>query len=135
MTIPRTAYVPVQPEAIDLDMVRPSVEDIAVLLRTRTINDGDVEQDTFTEDTRPTASEVEIAIDGAVDEVLSQIPDTVFPKFYPQIKRVIRLATAIEIEASFFREQTAQGPIGVFQRQFDQAMSRLPGLLRSGIVQ
>lgn len=93
------------PPAIDREAVRPSVDEVAILLRTRTVTEGGHELDTFTEDTRPTAVEVERVVDHVVDEVLGQLPDRVDVGWYPPISRVIALRAAAVIEVSFFREQ------------------------------
>jgi hypothetical protein len=96
------------------DPRRPSVDDVALLLRTRTVgagpggsliggDTGPVELTTFTAETRPTATEVEAMIDVASDEVLAQLPAEIASSFHA-IRRSIALRAAVLIEASFFRE-------------------------------
>ena len=51
------------------DPVRPTLEQVGVLMLARTRDSEGVEQGTFTKDTSPTASQAERLIDMAVDEV------------------------------------------------------------------
>src|SRR4051794_36096209 len=95
---------------IETDEVRPSVEDVALLERTRTTGDVGLGGDegtggTFTETTNPTASDVEHLIDLAMQYILPRIdPVYAVSPYYPVIKLGIAIQAAIFIETSFFRE-------------------------------
>lgn len=94
----------------DYELVRPSVEDVAILERTRTTSDnvglgGDESTlGTFTATTRPTNTEVEELIDTALDIIVPQLGDAVASRHYGAIKRTVAVQTAQLIESSFFRE-------------------------------
>jgi hypothetical protein len=113
MTIP-----PVEPPPVDRQAVLPSVDDVALLLRTRTVgyvpgsgglgaDTGSSDVGSFTDTTRPTATEVEAVIEAAADEVLGQLPAAIDVRLYPAISRTIAVRAATIIEVSFFRETAA----------------------------
>jgi hypothetical protein len=102
-------------EVLLADAERPSVADVSLLLRTRTVgpSSGGLGGDTapgdltiFTDSTRPTAVEVEALIGtshGAVTAMLRKpIPDTEIDS----IRHAVALYAAILIETSFFRENS-----------------------------
>jgi hypothetical protein len=87
----------------------PSVSDVALLLRTRTIGAGGGDLDTFTADTHPNAAAVEALIDEALGAVLAQLPDHMDPAFYPAVQRLVALRAAASVEISFYREAESAG--------------------------
>ena len=98
-------FAPVDPAA-----VRPSVDDVALLERSRTVSWVTGEDvGAFTSETRPSSTEVGRLIDEAMDTVLGRLPATLDPALYPAIRRQVAVRTAVMIEFSFFREQFAQG--------------------------
>lgn len=113
MTIP-----PVEPPPVDRQAVLPSVDDVALLLRTRTVgyvpgsgglggDTGPSDVTTFDDTTRPTAAEAQQVIEHAADEVLGQLAPAVDVRLYPAISRTIAVRAAAIIEQSFFRETAA----------------------------
>jgi hypothetical protein len=99
------------------DEVRPTVDDVAALERTRTtgaveLGGDEGSEGTFTATTRPTATEVENLIDMATDMILGWTVSPVDLIRYPVIRRAITIQTAVLIEASYFRE-TARPETGV----------------------
>lgn len=95
------------------DTRRPTVEDVAILLRTRTVkgvatglgaDSGSGDFTTFDSTTRPTAVEVELLISHAAEEVAAALPDIVEHQFWLAIRRTVALRAASLIEQSFFRE-------------------------------
>lgn len=99
------------PPTIDAAAVRPTTDDVAELERTRTFRDDGTEGGTFDDQTRPTAAEVEALIDEALDVVLGQLPDHADARWHAPIRRLVALRAALDVEASYFREQqTADAP-------------------------
>jgi hypothetical protein len=97
---------------VDVEDVRPTVEEVAQLERTRTFDDAGNEFSTFTRDTRPTAPEVEDIIDHSVEVVLGGLPGAFNPVFYDATRRLIARHAAMVIEGSFFKEQQQlAGPV------------------------
>jgi hypothetical protein len=99
------------------DEVRPTVDDVAALERTRTtgaveLGGDEGSEGTFTATTRPTATEVENLIDMATDMIFGWTVPPVDPIRYPVIRRAITIQAAVLIEASYFRE-TARPETGV----------------------
>lgn len=110
---------PGSPPEIDYDQVRPTVQEVAALERTRTVDNFGNEYDTFMDDppTRPSASEVQKCIDTTAAEVLGVLPTHADLRFWAPIRQVIAVRASERIECSWFREQA-------------QAEPQSPGLLR-----
>ena len=67
------------------------------------------EYSTFTDQTRPSAAEVDKLIDLASEEVLGQLPDEIDPEFFGAVSRLITIRAAVLIGLSFFRNQVVAG--------------------------
>jgi hypothetical protein len=118
----------------------PSVDDVALLLRTRTVgyqpgggglgaDSGSADVGTFTDSTRPTATEVEAVIAQAADELLGLLPASADERYLPAIERAIGLRAAVIIEASFFRETSAAGDLA---SSYTAALAGLQAALPGG---
>jgi hypothetical protein len=91
------------PEATDL---RPSVDDVAGLLRARTKDTEGREVGTFNDETRPTAEQVETHIDAAMGLVgvrFPTLPDV--PEYQQAFSSLVAYRAAMRIEKSYFPEQ------------------------------
>lgn len=126
---------------------RPSVQEVASILRARTKTTGGRELGTFSNATRPTSDDVENLIDDAVDEVLGKVQpiDNTLPAWQQpgdaynspgspyerRIRRAVRLYAAILIELSYFPEQVRsnQSPVSTLQQLYD---SRIRALIAEG---
>lgn len=113
----------VQWPELDVNAITPSVDDVAALERTRTVDEGGNEQGTFTPDTRPTDSEVQALIDEAIPQVLAQLRPTFPESYYGQVTHSIALYTAILIEGSFFREQLNEGSVALWRNLFTTTLA------------
>jgi len=102
MSEPTSRLAPIDPATM-----RPSVDDVARLLRARTKDDAGHEVGTFTADTRPTDTQVEGHIDSAVALVGTHLPPigTVDQAYAPAIAALIAYRAALQIEKSYFPEQ------------------------------
>jgi hypothetical protein len=116
----------------DLPDWAPTVDDIALLLRTRTISSvatglgadtGSAEATTFNSTTRPTAAEVERVIYSAARFVLGQLPDEIPDRFNGRLSHVVALYSAVLVEISFFREQ--QDGTSTYLDLFNAALASL----------
>jgi hypothetical protein len=85
--------------------VRPSVEDVAQLLRARTKDAEGREVGTFTDETRPTAEQVEDQITTALGLVAVRLPGTWSEGFNGAISALVAYRAALRIEKSYFPEQ------------------------------
>lgn len=122
---------------------RPSVTEVAALLRARTKLPGGREAGTFNTQTRPTGAEVEAIIDDSSDEVFGKVQaiDPTLPTgsaynapgsdYERRIRRAIGLYAAILIEASYYPEQVKndQSPVKTYQELYD---SRIRALISEG---
>lgn len=99
----------------DRALVRPTSDDVAQLLRTRTIEAGGVEAGRFTDSTRPPVDDVDDVIDQSVDDVLALLRDDFDPKHYPQVKRAITLHAAVMLETSFYRENADDRAVALWR--------------------
>jgi hypothetical protein len=88
---------------------RPSVEEVAVLIRARTKDSQGNEVGTFDDDTRPTSDEVEEQIDAAYSLVGCRFPDPGgdnFPeRMVPAFQALVAYRAAMRVEKSYFPEQ------------------------------
>lgn len=100
---------------VDRAQVTPTVDQVAITARTRTIDGDGVEQTTFTDTTRPTATECSFLVQQAVETVLSEMPDHLPVAVYPRLLQAIIFEAATLIELSFYREQYNQGSAKGFQ--------------------
>ena len=107
----------------DCDEVRPTVEEVAALLRTRTFTDGVGELRTFTDKTRPTDEEVDELIDQAVPVVLSQFRPTFPETLYDEVRHAIALYVAVLVEASYFREQLTESQVALYRDLYGLAIT------------
>lgn len=89
------------------DPARPTVDDVALLLRARTKDSNGNEVGTFDDDTRPTADQVEEQIDVAVALVGMRLPptDKLPVALQPAIAALVAYRAALRIEKSYFPEQ------------------------------
>lgn len=122
--------------------IRPTVTDVANLLRARTQAKGGRETGTFSANTRPTADEVDGMIDEALNDVLGKVHtteqmtamgvDAVEVEAYEQrIRGAVKLYAAVLIETSYFPEQirTGQSAADVYKALYE---SRIKALIAEG---
>jgi hypothetical protein len=128
---------PVEPPLIERADVLPTVADVALLLRSRTVgylpqssglggDTGPGDWTTFDDTTRPTATEVEQVVEVACDEVLGQLPAAVDVRLWPTVKRAIAVRAAAIIEQSFFRE-TATDLSAAYATSMSALQTAVPG--------
>lgn len=108
-----------------VDALRPTVQEVALLERTRTAGGGGGDEITFTDSTRPTASEVDALIDQALQAILIELPEGFGPEFYDRARHMVALYTAILIEGSYFREQLDQGSVALWRDLLNTGMANL----------
>jgi hypothetical protein len=108
-----------------LDLIRPTVQMVADLLRTRTVSEGGNSEDIFNDSTYPTADQVERLIDQATNAIFTQLPNSVAEPWTPAGQHLAALYAAILIEASYFREQLTDDQIQLYR---DLLISGIRGL-------
>lgn len=82
----------------------PGLEDIAAILQTRLRGfNGNVA--TFTDDTAPTAAQVQSIIDGAVGKLEAKFGADVLTELVASAKEVAKYRSAMLVEISFFADQ------------------------------
>jgi hypothetical protein len=86
---------------------RPTVEEVALLIRSRTKDSLGNEIGTFDDETRPTADQVEEQIDAAAALVGMRLPpmDELADELLPAVAHVVAYRAALRIEKSYFPEQ------------------------------
>lgn len=87
------------------DPLRPSVDDVAVLLRARTKDSEGREVGTFNDDTRPNGDQVEVHIDNAVVLLRSRLPYSLPDAYVGTVKALTAYRAALQIEKSYYPEQ------------------------------
>jgi hypothetical protein len=117
---------------VDRLRVAPSVEEVALLERTRTVDQSGEEQGTFTTATRPTLAEVNKLIAQALELTLSDLPDYLPESIYPRIQQAVALRAAVLVEISFYREQYNQGSARAYDTMYDKLIASIELLGGSG---
>jgi hypothetical protein len=110
---------------VDVEQITPTVDEVARLERTRTVDSAGNEYDTFNDQTRPTAQEVEGIIGDSVDSVLATLPPAFDPARYGQCRRVVALLAAMTIEGSYFKEQSLPNMPVRWQPEYTAERERL----------
>jgi hypothetical protein len=87
------------------DPLRPSVDQVASLIRARTKDAEGREVGTFNAETRPTDVQVEDHISAAVALLAPRWPTDLNDSFYPAIQSLTAYRAAMQIEKSYFPEQ------------------------------
>jgi hypothetical protein len=110
---------------------RPTVADIAVLLRART-NSAGSEVGTFNDSTRPTGSQVEQLVTMAVEDVASRIDVPIPARYVDRARRLAALQTATLVEASYFPNEleTDSSAFRQYQAMFLTGVEALRKALR-----
>lgn len=107
---------------------KPSVAEVAALIRARTKIPGGGEAGTFNENTRPTATEVEAIIDQAVDHVAAAIGgEPCNAQLVQSSTAAASLLAAVIIETSYWPEQAeSRGSAAArLEKLFDTRMKAL----------
>lgn len=112
---------------------RPTVPDVAALVRARTKIKGGGEMGTFTATTRPTAEQVDELIDDAMDDVFGKIQPVTEPgsEYERRARGAVKLYAAHLIELSYFPESVNSGksPADNFLKLYE---SRIRALIAEG---
>lgn len=115
----------------------PTVADVGALLRSRTKDTNGNELGTFTADTRPTDGQVTAIIATVAGDVETLAADAALPEtplvLYGSAKQLAVLATAMQVELSYFPEQVAQGrsPYDQLKALYDDRLDRYTKALAS----
>jgi hypothetical protein len=122
---------------IDPALVRPSIDDVALLEQSRTVAIDGTRYDTFNDQTVVTADEVSMFIITAQSLILAQLRKDVDTRHYPQIKQAIALLAAILLEGSKFRNQNEQGSgaTGIWRSLLTQVMTGLQTQIATDLEQ
>jgi len=116
--------------------ITPTVDEVALLLRTRTVGSsqtgglgsdtGPSELTTFDDTTRPTDTEVQAvvqtalgAVNGRLGVPLTQVAD----ELAPALRYAVTLQTAILIEVSFFRESANEALLNLWGDWLTEAVN------------
>jgi hypothetical protein len=117
-------------------VTRPTVEQVATLIRARTKDSNGIEVGTFDGDTRPTADQVEKTIDASVALVGMQLPDAaaIPVELASAVAAVIALDAACRVEKSFWPEQvqTERSPYALLKTEYDEALAALLDTIEAG---
>jgi hypothetical protein len=119
-------------------VTRPTVEQVATLIRARTKDSNGLEVGTFDGDTRPTADQVEKLIDASVALVGMQLPAAAaLPvELGPAVAAVVALDAACRVEKSFWPEQvqSERSPYALLKVEYDEALAALKDAVEAGGV-
>ena len=91
------------------DQYRPSPEDVGAITLNRTVDKVGVQTGTFTADTRPTDSQVEILIDKAMEDVGCAIGYDIPEGLWDRARHVVSVRTAMLIELTLYAHEIRSG--------------------------
>jgi len=115
-----------------VDPARPTVDQVALILRARTKDAQGNEVGTFDSDTRPTDLEVEAQIDAAMGLVGVRFPssDRLSAEQVVALQALVAYRAAMRVEKSYFPEQvqTDRSPYAQIREEY---LEDLQGLLES----
>jgi len=110
---------------------RPTIDQVAVLIRQRTKDSSGNTVGTFDDDTEPTAEQVDTIIDGAYDVIAMRLPAVErlapFPSLIAGMTQVVALEAACRIEKAYWPEQvrTDRSNYSVLKVELDEALAGL----------
>lgn len=87
--------------------ITPTVDQVGTVLRARTVDSNGAELGTFTDDTRPTGSEVTAYIADAVAELTVSLPDTLTETQEAFAKRLAAIRAAMFVEIALHPDSDA----------------------------
>jgi hypothetical protein len=111
---------------------KPSVLDVALLLRTRTVkgsmaglgaDSGPADFTTFDSGTRPSAAEVSQLIDTAYDAMYGRLTLALTSSHFEAFSHVVAMYTAILVEVSFFRESANRELLELWRETIDDMLA------------
>jgi hypothetical protein len=115
---------------------RPTVDQVAVLIRARTKDSSGNEVGTFDDETRPTAEQTEELIDAAMAVVGLYLPplDKLGAGLVTAYAQVVALDAACRVEKSYFPEQvrTDRSPYPELRTEFKDALQALVDASEAG---
>jgi hypothetical protein len=113
---------------------RPSVDDVAALLRARTKDDNGEELGSFTDATRPTDLEVAVLIQLAEGDVIVQVGSDLQPVYAAEAGSMIALRAACFVELSYWPEQVRadRSAYAEYWRMYEAGMAALLGAIAAG---
>lgn len=120
------------------EAVRPTVKDVALLERIRTVDrDTGEEIGTFTARTRPTDEDAEAVIDQAVDDILAEIPHDAMidPIHYRKVQRAITFYAAMIVEGSWYKEQANERGGPTWQSEYQEALKNLQARIEEDYIE
>jgi hypothetical protein len=91
---------------LDVDW-RPTVADVAALIRARTKDGNGDEHGTFDDSTRPTAMQVEILITNGCADVAGWVGYDLHESLWAEARNLATIYTACQVEESYYPEQVA----------------------------
>jgi hypothetical protein len=118
----------------DSEAAKPSVDDVALLLRTRTVghnaaygglggDTGPQDVTTFSDTTRPTATEVEMLIETSYDAMIGRLDAALIDSQFVAFSHVVALYTATLVEQSFFRETINEALLAMWTQMINDALA------------
>jgi hypothetical protein len=117
----------------DIEAAKPSVEDVSLLLRTRTVghvpaagglggDTGPEDVTVFSDTTRPTAAEVQALIETSYDAMIGRLDSMLIDSQYEAFSHVVSLYTAQLIEISYFRETVNEALLGMWTQMINDTL-------------
>src|SRR3954447_5850829 len=111
--------------AVDLSDLRPALDELGAIMRARTRDQHGNELGTFTDETRPTADEVDLALDQALALVAPRLGQ-VSESLLGMARALVALRAAVLVETSYVPEEadTSEGSAyASYREQYRDALA------------
>lgn len=104
----------------------PTLAQVGSLLAARTVDPTGAEQGTFTDDTRPTGDQADVAIEDACNDVLGEVGE-IPTALEAQAGTVAKWGAAAQIELSYYPNSVGDDPDLYLnlKKQYDERLARL----------
>ena len=115
------------------DNFKPSVQDVANLLRARTKDQYGKELGQFTVDTRPTDEMVTEIIGLSASDITGTLGDDLPEEYWPELESLTALRAAMLVELTYFPEQVRSGrsAYAEYKTMYDDTLARLTEAIKS----
>jgi len=112
---------------VPVDDYTPTPEDVGAVTLVRTVDRVGVQTGTFTADTRPTDSQLQVLIEKAVGDVSDRIGSDIPESLWQTATNIASIRTAMLIELSLFAHEIRSGisPYEEYKKLYEEELDKL----------
>jgi hypothetical protein len=132
--VPVSGTVPDFPP-LDIEQIIPTVQDVADLERTRTVEEGMNVVTNFDSDTSPSDVDVQRLIEQALPAVLGSLRASFPIRYYGDVRHLVALYTSVLIEGSFYKEQATGSGLSIMRANYTQGLTEVQAQIEYDLKQ